>query len=167
MPIVYISIGTNLGNKKKNIKKAISKLKTLGRILKVSSIYLTSPLENLDQPDFYNCVVKMNTRLTAKFLLRNLKKIEDEMGRKHTKKRYQPRIIDLDILFYGREIIKSKTLTIPHKKLHKRKFILWPLNEIEPNLIHPLLHKKISELKDSLRDKTQTIKFVDKLYKTR
>ncbi len=165
MPIVYISIGTNLGNRKKNIKKAISKLKTLGKILKVSSIYLTSPVENFNQPNFYNCVVKMNSKLTPKFLLENLKNIEYEMGRKHTKKRYQPRIIDLDILFYGREIIKSKILTIPHKKLHKRKFILWPLNEIEPKLVHPLLHKRISDLKKLLEDETQKIKIVNRILK--
>ncbi len=158
MPTVYLSIGTNIGNKKDNIKKAILKLNSIGKILNISSIYLTSPLENTNQPYFYNCVVKMKVNMTPKFLLENIKRIEYEMGRKRNKIRYQPRIIDIDILFYGKEVIKSRTLTIPHKKLHKRKFVLWPLNEIEPNLVHPLLHKKVITLTKQLKDKTQKIK---------
>jgi 2-amino-4-hydroxy-6-hydroxymethyldihydropteridine diphosphokinase len=90
-------------------------------------------------------------------LLKELKKIEKKLGRVKTNKRYQPRTIDLDILFYDKEIISTKELTIPHEKLHKRKFVLWPLAEIAPNFIHPLLKKTIKKIKNELRDKTQKI----------
>jgi 2-amino-4-hydroxy-6-hydroxymethyldihydropteridine diphosphokinase len=157
MSNVFISIGSNLGNKYQNIKSAISKLKKLGKILEISSLYITSPLENKNQPYFYNCVVEINTKLKPKELLKKIKEIEKNMGRKESEKRYQPRIIDLDILFYGKKIVKSKTLTIPHKKLHQRKFVLWPLAEIAPNFIHPVLKKTIKKIKDELRDPSQRI----------
>jgi len=157
MSNVFISIGSNLGNKYQNITSAISKLKKLGKILKISSLYITSPLENENQPYFYNCVVEINTKLKPKELLKKIKEIEKNIGRKESKKRYQPRIIDLDILFYGKKIIKSKTLTIPHKKLHQRKFVLWPLAEIAPDFIHPVLKKTIKKIKDELRDPSQRI----------
>lgn len=158
MPLVYISIGTNLGNKFKNIKNAIKNLAQFCEIIDVSSIYLTSPLENLKQPSFYNCVLKIKTELSAKELLIKFKNIEKAMGRDMSDKRYQPRIIDIDILFYGKVIVNEKDLCIPHKKLHKRKFVLWPLYEIAKGFVHPVLNKKISTLKKLLRDSNQKIK---------
>jgi len=154
---VFISLGSNLKDKFTNIKLATYHLNTLGKIIKKSSIYKTSPVENKNQPYFLNCVVEINTKLKPKELLKKIKEIEKNMGRKESKKRYQPRIIDLDILFYGKKIIKSKTLTIPHKKLHQRKFVLWPLAEIAPNFIHPVLKKTIKKIKDELRDPSQRI----------
>lgn len=162
MPTAYISIGSNFGNKYKNILTALKKIKDyVGKIKKISSIYLTSPIENLNQPYFYNCVVKINTKLTPSELLKKLKYIEKMMGRKLTSKRYQPRIVDLDILFYGKKIFKKEKLTIPHKKLHKRKFVLWPLDEIAGKFIHPVFNRKIFTLKKNLQfDKNQQIKLI-------
>ncbi len=166
MATVYISVGSNLGNRYKNIKKALVKIKDIGKIIKTSSIYLTSPIENFNQPNFYNCVIKINTKLKPKELLKKLKRIEEMLGRDFSKKRYQPRVIDLDILFYGKSIIKEKNLVIPHKKLHKRKFVLWPLNEIANNFIHPKFKKKIFNIKKSLEfDKEQKIKLLTPAYK--
>lgn len=158
MALVYISIGTNCGNRYENIKNAIKYIAQFCKILDISSIYLTSPLENFNQPYFYNCVVKIKTDLSAEELLVKLKAIERKMGRNLNDKRYQPRIIDLDILFYEKFIINKKNLCIPHKKLHKRKFVLWPLCELAKGFIHPVLNKKISTLKKLLRDKSQKIK---------
>lgn len=157
MPLAFISIGTNLGNRYKNIKNAIKYISQFCKILDISSIYLTSPLENLNQPKFYNCVLKVETNISAKKLLVELKNIEKKMGRNLSDKRYQPRVIDLDILFYEHLIINQKNLHIPHKKLHTRKFVLWPLCEIAEDFVHPVLHRKISTLKKILKDKTQKI----------
>jgi 2-amino-4-hydroxy-6-hydroxymethyldihydropteridine diphosphokinase len=154
---VFISLGSNLKDRYTNIKLAIYYLSSLGKVLKKSSIYETSPVENENQPNFLNCVVELRTILSPFKLLKELKKIEKKLGRVRTNKRYQPRTIDLDILFYDKEIIRTKELTIPHEKLHKRKFVLWPLAEIAPNFIHPLLKKTIKKIKNELRDKTQKI----------
>ncbi|MEN3013719.1 MAG: 2-amino-4-hydroxy-6-hydroxymethyldihydropteridine diphosphokinase [Endomicrobiia bacterium] len=158
MVVVYLSIGTNLGNKYNNIKKALFYLSKFCKIIDSSSIYLTSPLENSNQPEFYNCVVKVNTDLLPTGLLKKLKEIEKRMGRKSNNKRYQPRVIDIDILFYGKKIISKKNLSIPHPKIQYRKFVLYPLVEISKNLIHPLLRQKVSILKKKLKDKSQKIK---------
>ncbi|MCX7716550.1 MAG: 2-amino-4-hydroxy-6-hydroxymethyldihydropteridine diphosphokinase [Endomicrobia bacterium] len=160
MTTTYISLGTNLGCKYKNILNAISYLTMIGKIKNISSVYLSSPVENINQPYFYNCVIKFNTKLSPLELLQALKYIEKKLGRKNTKKRYLPRIIDLDILFYGKKIIHHKKLTIPHKKLHQRKFVLWPLNELAGGFIHPVFHKRINTLKRMLTDDTQKIKLV-------
>lgn len=154
---VFISLGSNLKDRYTNIKLAIYYLSRLGEVLKKSSIYETSPVENENQPNFLNCVVELRTILPPFKLLKELKKIEKKLGRVRTNKRYQPRTIDLDILFYDKEIISTKELTIPHEKLHKRKFVLWPLAEIAPNFIHPILKKTIKKIKNGLRDKTQKI----------
>jgi len=154
---VYISLGSNLKDKFTNIKLALYYLKSIGKIVKKSSLYKTSPVENENQPFFLNCVVKIYTNLTAYKLLNELKNIEKKLGRKKTKKRFQPRVIDLDILFYDKKIIRSKNLTIPHEKLHKRKFVLWPLAEVAPNFIHPILKKTIKKIKNELRDPSQKI----------
>lgn len=160
MAVVYLSLGTNLGNKYENIKKAIIKIGSVSKIVDVSSIYLTSPVENTNQPWFYNCVVKISTDMLPEKLLEVIKNIEKSIGRKNSTKRYQPRIIDIDILFYGREIIRSEHLSIPHIKAHERAFVLYPMEEISPNFIHPVVHKKISTLKKQLNKPSQKVKLV-------
>ncbi len=157
MHSVYIGLGSNLKDRFTNIKIALYHLSTLGKIVKKSSLYKSSPVEYKRQPYFLNCVVKLVTKLSPYKLLKKLKDIEKKMGRKKTKKRFQPRIIDLDILLYDRKIIRKKSLVIPHEKLHKRKFVLWPLAEIAPNFVHPVLKKKIKEIKNELRDPSQKI----------
>lgn len=161
MVIAYISLGTNLYKKYKNIKNAIAYIAKSCKILDISSIYLTSPLENTKQPYFYNCVVKIDTNLTPFSLLKLAKDIEKLMGRTYEKERYQPRIIDIDILFYGRKIINTKNLKIPHPKIQNRKFVIYPMEEIAKNFIHPTLHKKVFTLRLQLRkDISQYIKLV-------
>ena len=141
----YIGIGSNLGNKEENIKKAVDLLKDKCKILKVSSLYKTEPVGYKNQDWFLNCAVKMNTNLEPKELLYFLKSIEKKLKRVKTIKN-GPRTIDLDILFYGNYIIKTKNLTIPHPRFHKRAFVLKPLKELCPSIIHPVLKKNVREL---------------------
>jgi len=146
----YIGIGSNLGDKEKNIKKSIDLLKEKCRILKVSSLYETEPVGYTNQDCFLNCVVEIDTELKPEELLKFSQSIEKILGRIKTIK-YGPRTIDLDILFYGNYIIKTKNLIIPHPRLHKRLFVLEPLNELCPELVHPVLKKSVEELKANLK----------------
>ena len=161
MAIVFLSIGSNLGNKKNNILTSIKYIKQFAKVIKKSFLYETSPVGYLNQPYFFNCVIQIETDLGPMTLLDRLKSIEKLMGRKKTV-RWTNRIIDLDILFYDNSIIQTQKLIVPHKELHKRKFVLYPLEEIVPNYIHPILKKTVSRLKYSLKDNLQKIK---KLYK--
>lgn len=160
MAIVYLSLGSNLGDRYQNIKKAVAGLNSVSKILSVSSIYLTSPVENTNQPWFYNCVIKISTKLSPKKLFETIKQIEDFMGRKRNGRRYQARIIDIDIIFYGKKVIRTNSLSIPHIKAHKRAFVLYPMNEISPNFVHPAIHKRISTLKNFLNDRSQKVKMI-------
>jgi len=137
-------LGSNLGNPKQNLLLAIKKLQNISAIIvkNYSSIIKTKPVGYLEQPDFYNCVLEIETNYSAHDLLNILQQIEEEMGRKR-EIRWGPRIIDLDILFYGNKIIHTKDLTVPHQEILNRKFILKSLNEIAPNLVHPLVNKTI------------------------
>ena len=129
----YLGIGSNLGDRLKNIKSAISKLNSLKntKVIKVSKIIETEPVGGpIDQGKFLNAALKIKTRLTPLNLLKNLQKIEKQLGRKKTDVRYGPRPIDLDILFYADKIIHSKNLTIPHPRLFEREFVIKPLLEI-------------------------------------
>ncbi len=147
---VYLSLGSNIGNRLKNIQTAIKLLKEIGfDIIKISSIYETSPWGITEQLSFLNLVIKGKTNLFPEELLKEIKRIEKEIGRKPTQK-WGSRTIDIDILFYDKKVLKSKTLVVPHPQLHKRKFILIPLKEISPRLSHPLIKKTVSQmLKDS------------------
>ncbi|MDD5021014.1 MAG: 2-amino-4-hydroxy-6-hydroxymethyldihydropteridine diphosphokinase [Endomicrobiaceae bacterium] len=142
---VYLSFGSNINNRKRNIEKALAELarNNINQI-KISSYYKTSPV-GPEQRDFYNLVGKFKTYLTPKELLNRIKEIENYLGRVKTVK-WGPRIIDMDILFYSNKIIKEKKLTVPHKEIQNRLFILQPLNEISPNLIHPIYKKQIKTL---------------------
>lgn len=147
MDEVYLGIGTNLGNRKLNIENAVKKLKNISQIelLHKSSNYNTSPVAPGEQPDYLNSAVKIRTSLSPKGLLRTVKDIERKIGRKE-KPPWTPRIIDIDILFYDKEIINTKVLKIPHPLLHKRNFVLKPLMEIASEFEHPKLKKSIREL---------------------
>ena len=148
----YIGIGSNLGNKEGNIKKAIDLLRKKCKILEISSLYKTEPVGYKNQDWFLNCVVEIDTNFKPKALLEFLKSIEKKLKRIKIIKN-GPRIIDLDILFYDNKIIKTKNLTIPHPRLHKRLFVLEPLDEISPNFIHPILNKSINKIKSNLKSK--------------
>lgn len=146
MSIVFIGLGSNIGNRDLNIEMALEKLQKKGvKILCYSSFYATKPYGYTDQPEFLNGVAEITTDLTPRCLLNLLLDIESELGRKRRIK-WGPRIIDLDILFYDDLVIDEKGLTIPHPDLHNRRFVLEPLNEIDPEFIHPVLGKTVKEL---------------------
>ncbi len=141
--IVYLSLGTNLGNKKENLKNAVLFLgKNHIKILKTSSVYKTEPIGYKNQPEFLNMVLKGKVDLSPENLLKIILKIEKKLGRKR-KQQWGPRIIDIDILLFNNKIITNNNLTIPHPQMHKRNFVLVPLLEIESDLIHPVFKKKL------------------------
>lgn len=155
MPIVYIGIGSNLGNREKNCAHAIELLKKKGVIVnKSSSLYKTEPWGIKDQPEFINMAIEIETDLKPYELLAVLKKVEAEIGRKKSYK-WGPRPIDLDILLFSNIIIDEDNLKIPHPLMHEREFVLRPLQEIAPDLIHPLFRMKVSELLRQLCGKSQ------------
>jgi len=153
-----LSLGSNVGNRLHHLAQAKGELAKEGfRIAKQSSIYETAAWGNEDQDDFYNEVIELETKFSAKELMQSILHIEQSMGRIR-KQKWEARIIDIDILFFNDEIIHSDNLTIPHPHLHKRKFILIPLNEILPETIHPILKKTISTLLHELDDSLQVKK---------
>jgi len=152
---IYIGLGSNIGDRLANIRKAIELMKEEGiEIIDESSIYETEPVGYKEQGWFLNSVVKGKTELSPGRLWKRLEKIEKLMGRKREIK-WEPRIIDLDILFYGNNILNGKELQIPHSELHKRRFVLVPLEEIAPKLVHPVLNKSIRELLGELKDNSE------------
>lgn len=148
MSLVYLALGSNLGEREANLRAARERLATQVRILKTSAVCETEPWGFREQPAFLNQVLKGRTALEPLELLDFLKSIEAALGRE-ANFRYGPRVIDLDILFYGRQVLDTQRLQIPHPRLHERAFVLVPLAEIAPGLIHPVLRKRVSTL---LRD---------------
>ena len=143
---VYLLFGSNLGERAANIANAITHLENEGvTTLKLSSIYETEPWGNTRQATFLNQAGKFRTTLSAAELMKTILKVEQDLGRIRTVK-WSPRIIDIDILFFGDEIISKHDLKIPHPELASRKFALTPLAEIAPDFIHPVLKKNIKEL---------------------
>ena len=154
----FIALGSNMGNRKENLTKALQFLGENCTILKTSSIYETEPMYVKDQNWFLNCVCKVNTESSPDSLLGLAKSIEHKMGRKESEVRFGPRIIDIDILFYGDQIISKSGLEIPHPRIHERLFVLVPLAEIESDLVHPVKMKQISELLAELHSGERIIK---------
>lgn len=146
---VYLSLGSNVGDREANLKTAITRLGKLGRVVAASSFYETEPVEVRDQSWFLNCVVALDTEETPQALLRWVLDIEREMGRQRTKAK-GPRNIDIDILLFGEAIVNEKGLTIPHPAMEQRRFVLEPLSEIAPNVRHPGSGKTATELRDAL-----------------
>lgn len=143
---IFLSLGSNIGDREENINLALSFLESSGfvHIKKISSFYETSPV-GPKQDNFYNIAVKAYTELGAEDLLLLIKQCEKILGRRKTQK-WGPRIIDIDILLYGNRKITLKNLQIPHKELKNRLFALMPLNEIDPFLRHPVLNRKINKI---------------------
>ena len=142
---VYIGLGSNLGDRVEFLEKAAHALAPAVIPLRSSSIYQTPPWGYAEQPSFLNQVIQAQTDLKPEDLLKKLKQIEKDLGRVEIF-RYGPRCIDLDILLYDDLVYQSDTLVVPHPQLAGRAFVLVPLNEIAPNLVHPVLKVKISEL---------------------
>lgn len=146
MSVSYIGIGSNLGNRYKNCLRAIELLEKGGvTIRKRSSPYETEPWVVKDQPSFINMAVQIETMLKPNELLRLLKDIEKEIGRRDSF-HWGPRIIDLDILLFNALVLNEEDLRIPHPFLHEREFVLKPLSEIAPDVIHPVFHRSINSL---------------------
>ncbi len=143
--IVFLSLGSNIGDRFGNITTALDRLGEVGEIVGVSSIYETEPVEFIAQPWFLNCVAKLETEKMPKQLLGAILKIEKSMGRQRQQKK-GPRIIDIDILLFGTAVIDAEGLTIPHPALPERRFALEPLTEIAPGVRHPVLKRTAREL---------------------
>lgn len=152
MQIAYLLTGGNIGDRKQNLTKALELIAAqCGEVISSSSLYETAAWGHTEQPAFLNQVLKIKTNLKARQLMRRLLQIEIQMGRIRQKK-YGPRIIDIDILFYNGEVHNQRHLKTPHTQLPYRRFALLPLAEVAPKMRHPLLHKNISELLNSCKD---------------
>jgi 2-amino-4-hydroxy-6-hydroxymethyldihydropteridine diphosphokinase len=157
--LIYLSLGSNLGDRAANLNRAVEALPAAGvRVLRRSSLYETEPVDFLDQPWFLNCVVEAETSLLPGDLIRAMQGIERQLGSKKLVAR-GPHIVDLDVLFYGEDVIHTPEIEIPHPRMAERRFVLVPLAELAPGLRHPVLHATIAKLLAATRD-TSVIRIV-------
>jgi 2-amino-4-hydroxy-6-hydroxymethyldihydropteridine diphosphokinase len=149
---IFLITGGNIGDRKKNLQTAANAIEeNIGNIIKSSSIYETEAWGNTDQAAFYNQVHIVESELAAKEIMNKILAIEKKMGRIRTIKN-AARIIDIDILFFNNEIINDPILTIPHKEISNRRFVLMPLSELDPDLVHPVLNLSINKLLSICKD---------------
>lgn len=159
MNTAYLLTGGNIGDRVTHLQQAESALNDqCGLVLKKSSLYETAAWGNTDQSAFLNQALAIETKLNAKQLIRRILKIEKSLGRVREEK-YGPRIIDIDILLFNNEVIDIPFLKIPHPEMQNRRFVLMPLTEIAPGIIHPILHKSISELLTECKDELEVKKY--------
>ena len=152
--IAYLCLGSNLNNPETQVQQALQKLRDDPniRILKSSTLIQTKPVGNLNQPDFYNQVIEVETSYSSDELLQKALNLENQMGRVRSE-HWGPRIIDIDILLYEDEVKHTQDLILPHPEMTKRKFVLELLCSIAPDLIHPVLHKSIANLLKAIEKK--------------
>lgn len=156
--IVYLSLGSNVGDREHNLRTAIARLGSLGKVKSVSSLYETEPVEFTQQANFLNCAVALETSLPPDGLMSRLLDIERDLGRQRVQKK-GPRTIDIDILLFGDLVVDWPELTVPHPAMAQRRFVLAPLAEIAPDVIHPLIRKTASEMLAALPSGQNVWKF--------
>ncbi len=162
MNAVYLCLGGNMGDRKANMGLAIAKINEFaGKVILTSSVYETEPWGVADQQAYLNCCIVIETELSAGHLIILLLNIEKQLGRtRDLWQTYEPRTIDIDILFFNNDVITEEHLMVPHPRLHLRRFVLIPLNEIASNYLHPVLNKTIFKLLEECKDTSSV-----KLYK--
>lgn len=154
MKLIYLSLGSNVGGRERNLEAAIERLRSADlRILRTSPVYETEPVDCTAQRSFLNLVVECQTPLFPLQLLGRIHQIERALGRVRTVSK-GPRTIDIDILFHGNTVMRSATLEIPHPRLHERRFVLAPLADLASGLRHPVLHQTVRELLDAAPART-------------
>ena len=147
--LAYLSLGSNVGDREHHLREVIAQLAQVGRVISVSSLYETEPVEFTNQAWFLNCAVMLETSLTPSQLMSRLLELEQSMGRRRVRTK-GPRMIDLDILLFSDSVVNAPDLTIPHPAMARRRFVLEPLAVIAPEAWHPVLKKTIRELLDEL-----------------
>ena len=164
MKTVYLGIGSNLGDPYENCIKAVEAIKgdPYCRINALSPFYRTEPVDVEGENWFVNAVVSIDTSLSPAELIEMLLEIEKKMGRIRSGIRWESRVIDLDILLFGNEIINDKKLTVPHPRMHTRRFVMAPMADIAPELIHPVQGKSMSDLLGAIPSEEQRVKLMEK-----
>lgn len=153
---VFLGLGTNLGDRSKNLNDAVSGINEhIGKVVEISSVYETEPWGFKSESQFLNIVIKVETRLNPAAVLKEILRIELLLGRVRTENQYSSRIIDIDILFFDDQVIDSGDLKVPHPKLQERKFVLVPLCELEPEMVHPALNKTMASLLEACEDRSE------------
>lgn len=160
MARVFVGMGSNLGDRRLQLQKACDACRVLPAttVVRTSSIYETSAVGIQDQPRFLNAVIELTTSFDPHGLLEQLQRIENGLGRTHTI-RWGPRRIDLDILLYDDVVLVSNELTIPHPRMTERKFVLMPLVELDPAVLHPLVHERVDDLLSRCGSAEQIVKY--------